>query len=168
MISINLRVKYGGNMDTEKIDFRLANQLCFAIYDANRLFNKFYQIALAPFKLTYPQYIALLVLWENDELTLKELGERLSLGSNTLTPLLKRMEASGWITREHPESDRRQLIVRLTEKAITEKPAIIEAVISCVGMKEAQSENFDESLQMVKGLSSRLEKIIEGLEAESK
>ena len=95
----------------------LDKQLCFAIYEVNRLFNKFYHQSLSEFNLTYPQYIVLLALWEKDELQLKELMYVLSLKSNTLTPLLKRLEENGWVSREKPDTDKRQLIVKLTEKA---------------------------------------------------
>ena len=105
-------------------ELNLTNQLCFAIYDSNRLFNKFYQQALKPFELTYPQYIVLLSLWEDDRQSLKDLSEELSLKSNTLTPLLKRLEDHGWVVRNRPTSDKRQLEICLTEKANENKDAV--------------------------------------------
>lgn len=81
----------------------LTNQLCFAIYNANRVFNQFYKQKLAKFDLTYTQYIVLLALWETDNLALRELGKQLDLASNTLTPLLKRLEDKGYLTRIRPE-----------------------------------------------------------------
>ena len=109
----------------------LDKQLCFAIYEVNRLFNKFYHQSLSEFNLTYPQYIVLLALWEKDELQLKELMYVLSLKSNTLTPLLKRLEENGWVSREKPDTDKRQLIVKLTEKAKKNKHKILETDESC-------------------------------------
>lgn len=102
-------------------DIQLTNLLCFSVYNMNRLFNKFYQQALAPLGLTYAQYLVLMSLWEHDNQTLHELGDELKLSSNTLTPLLKRLEKNGWLTRVRPENDRRQLIVSLTDKAMTNR-----------------------------------------------
>lgn len=120
----------------------LDKQLCFAIYEVNRLFNKFYQQSLEEFNLTYPQYIVLLVLWEKDEQQLKDLTEILSLKSNTLTPLLKRMEDNGWVIREKPISDKRQLIVKLTEKAKKNKDKILKTVESCAKIEEIEEKDI--------------------------
>ncbi|MGY4829490.1 MarR family winged helix-turn-helix transcriptional regulator [Sphaerotilaceae bacterium SBD11-9] len=92
----------------------LDQQLCFALYSSSLAMTKLYKPLLAPLGLTYPQYLALLVLWERDGLTVSEMGERLFLDSGTLTPLLKRMEASGWLTRERAANDERRVIVSLT------------------------------------------------------
>src|SRR6478752_5747887 len=79
---------------------RLEQQLCFAVYQVGHAFNRAYRPILAALGLTYPQYLVMLVLWEQDGLTVKELGERLMLDSGTLTPLLKRLEASALSLRE--------------------------------------------------------------------
>lgn len=92
----------------------LDQQLCFALYSASLAMTKLYKPLLGPLGLTYPQYLALLVLWERDGLTVSELGERLFLDSGTLTPLLKRMEASGWLTRARAADDERRVLVHLT------------------------------------------------------
>jgi DNA-binding MarR family transcriptional regulator len=81
--------------------------------------TKLYKPLLAPLRLTYPQYLALLVLWERDGITVGELGERLFLDSGTLTPLLKRMEASGWLKRARAADDERCVIVSLTAQGRT-------------------------------------------------
>ncbi len=93
---------------------QLDNQLCFALYSASLAMTKLYKPLLEPLGLTYPQYLALLVLWERDGLAVNELGERLFLDSGTLTPLLKRMEAAGWLSRERASDDERRVIVSLT------------------------------------------------------
>jgi DNA-binding MarR family transcriptional regulator len=93
---------------------QLDNQLCFALYSASLAMTKLYKPLLEPLGLTYPQYLALLVLWERDGLAVNELGERLFLDSGTLTPLLKRMEAAGWLNRERASDDERRVIVSLT------------------------------------------------------
>jgi len=93
---------------------RLDQQLCFALYSTSLAMTKIYKPLLAPLGLTYPQYLAMLVLWERDGLTVGELGDHLFLDSGTLTPLLKRMEASGWLQRERAADDERRVIVSLT------------------------------------------------------
>src|ERR1700758_3974437 len=78
---------------------RLDNQICFAVYSAAHAFNRVYKPLLARLGLPYPQYLVMLVLWERDGLPIKEIGERLFLDSGTLTPLLKRLEAAGFVKR---------------------------------------------------------------------
>lgn len=146
----------------ENSSLTLANQMCFAVYDTNRLFVKFYQKALKPFKLTYPQYIVLLALWENDHQTLKELTERLSLGSNTLTPLLKRLEQEHWVIREHPETDKRQLIVHLTVKGKESQADVQAAVLECVGKRFVKDlEEYQVALAVVHKINAGLKAIVE-------
>jgi DNA-binding MarR family transcriptional regulator len=93
---------------------QLDNQLCFSLYAASLAMTKVYKPLLDALGLTYPQYLVMLVLWEGDGLTVSTLGERLSLDSGTLTPLLKRMEAAGWLTRERSSEDERRVHVVLT------------------------------------------------------
>ena len=92
----------------------LDNQLCFALYSASLAMTKRYKPLLAALGLTYPQYLVLLVLWELDGLTVSELGERLSLDSGTLTPLLKRLESAGLLSRLRDAADERRVRVQLT------------------------------------------------------
>ncbi|HZR36097.1 MAG TPA: MarR family transcriptional regulator [Nevskia sp.] len=92
----------------------LGDQLCFSLYATSLAMTKLYRKLLRELDLTYPQYLAMLVLWERDGLTVSEIGERLHLDSATLTPLLKRMEASGLLARRRAEDDERQVIVSLT------------------------------------------------------
>lgn len=92
----------------------LDNQLCFALYSASLAMTKLYKPLLAALGLTYPQYLALLVLWERDGLMVSELGDRLSLDSGTLTPLLKRLEALGLVTRLRDVADERRVHIALT------------------------------------------------------
>ncbi|KAF1020032.1 MAG: Organic hydroperoxide resistance transcriptional regulator [Paracidovorax wautersii] len=95
---------------------RLEQQLCFALYSAQLAMNKVYRGLLADLSLTYPQYLVMLVLWERDGLTVGELGERLFLDSATLTPLLKRLQAAGLVTRQRGEADERQVHIHLTQE----------------------------------------------------
>jgi DNA-binding MarR family transcriptional regulator len=92
----------------------LDNQLCFALYSASLAMTKLYKPLLDALGLTYPQYLAMLVLWERDGLMVSELGERLSLDSGTLTPLLKRLEAAGLIARIRDTADERRVRITLT------------------------------------------------------
>jgi DNA-binding MarR family transcriptional regulator len=93
----------------------LDNQLCFAVYAAAHAFTAAYKPLLEPFGLTYPQYLVLLVLWEQDGVSLKEVGRRLQLDAGTLTPLLKRLEASGYVRRQRDPENERQLRLELTK-----------------------------------------------------
>ncbi|MFJ8443201.1 MarR family winged helix-turn-helix transcriptional regulator [Kitasatospora griseola] len=92
----------------------LDQQLCFSLNAATRAFGSVYRTALKDLGLTYPQYLVMLVLWEHGELPVKRLGERLRLDSGTLSPLLKRLEATGLVARERSPQDERSVIVSLT------------------------------------------------------
>jgi DNA-binding MarR family transcriptional regulator len=93
---------------------RLDNQLCFALYSASLAMTKLYKPLLAELGLTYPQYLVLMVLWEQDGQAVSELGARLALDSGTLTPLLKRMEAAGLLNRARALEDERRVVITLT------------------------------------------------------
>ena len=100
----------------QALELKLDDFLCFAIYSASHAFNRLYKPILDRLGLTYPQYLAMVALWEGGEPTVGELGERLRLESNTLTPLLKRLEAMGLVTRTRDPRDERQVRVGLTDK----------------------------------------------------
>jgi DNA-binding MarR family transcriptional regulator len=97
----------------------LANQLCFAVYSTAHAFNRVYKPLLDALGLTYPQYLVMLVLWEQDDVPVKEIGDRLFLDSGTLTPLLKRLEAAGLIKRTRSRQDERQVLIALTAQGET-------------------------------------------------
>ncbi|MCF2489196.1 MarR family transcriptional regulator [Dyadobacter sp. CY347] len=100
-------------MDTDEL-LKLENQICFPLYAASRLVTQCYQPVLDKLGLTYPQYLVMLVLWENDNVPVKTLSEKLFLQSNTLTPLLKRMQEAGLVGRTRSEKDERSVLVSLT------------------------------------------------------
>ena len=100
--------------DTVDAMLQLDNQLCFALYSTSLAMTKLYKPLLEELGLTYPQYLAMLVLWEQDGLTVSELGERLYLDSGTLTPLLKRMETAGLLSRLRAVQDERRVHITLT------------------------------------------------------
>lgn len=93
---------------------RLALHICFALHNTSRAFNAVYRNVLRETGLTYPQYLVMLALWERGDLTVKELGALLRLDSGTLSPLLKRLQTAGLITRERSASDERSVVIRLT------------------------------------------------------
>lgn len=130
-------------MDTQKSEaLKLKNQLCFPLYACSRETIKLYKPHLDKLELTYTQYITLLVLWEEHALTVKELGERLYLDSGTLTPLLKKLEAKGLLTRQRSATDERNLIVSITQagNALKEKAADIPFLMAkCVNLTTEES-----------------------------
>src|SRR5882672_10782114 len=111
----------------------LSEQLCFALYSTMLALNKVYRKLLRKVGLTYPQYLVMLVLWERDELMVSEIGARLFLDSTTLTPLLKRLESAGLVTRTRAASDERQVIITLTRqgRALKSQAQDVPESVSC-------------------------------------
>ncbi|CAM4256092.1 MarR family winged helix-turn-helix transcriptional regulator [Paenibacillus typhae] len=137
-------------------ELMLDNQLCFTIYACSREFTKLYQPHLDKIGLTYSQYLVMIVLWEKQQCTVKELGEALFLDSGTLTPLLKRLQAAGLILRERSLQDERKVLISLTEKGWDLKN---EAV--CIPAKMAEgtmlsAEEFVHLLGQFKDLLGRI------------
>lgn len=129
-------------MDKNYDALKLERQLCFPLYACARETIKQYKPYLDELDLTYTQYIAMMVLWEKHSVTVKELGETLYLDSGTLTPLLKKMEAKGLLTRRRSEQDERSLIVRLTEagEALKEKAVSVPyQMASCVRLEPEEA-----------------------------
>ena len=134
----------------------LDNQLCFALYSASLAMTKLYQPLLKKLGLTYPQYLAMLVLWERDGLMVSELGERLFLDSGTLTPLLKRMQAAGLVARTRAVTDERRVHISLTAagRALKAQAAVIPG---CVLAAAACSvPELIALTQQIRGLRQRL------------
>ncbi|GGY73950.1 MarR family winged helix-turn-helix transcriptional regulator [Pseudoduganella plicata] len=129
---------------------QLDQQLCFALYSTSLAMNKLYRKLLRKLDLTYSQYLVMMVLWERDEQTVSDLGEKLFLDSATLTPLLKRMEQAELVTRTRSASDERQVIIALSERgsALREQA---KAIPACV--LEATGCNLDQ----VVGLKGQLD-----------
>ncbi|MFD0683780.1 MarR family winged helix-turn-helix transcriptional regulator [Actinomadura fibrosa] len=105
---------------------RLDVQVCFALHATSRAFDAFYRTRLRKLGLTYPQYLAMLALWEADGLTVKRLGERLRLDSGTLSPLLKRMEGAGLVERRRSRDDERSVSVHLTRRGTELKDRAVD------------------------------------------
>lgn len=142
---------------------KLDNQLCFRLYTASRLVAGAYNPYFEPLGITYPQYLVLLVLWEKDQQPVNDIAKRLHLETNTVTPLLQRMEKAGFIVRKRGEKDTRQRIVSLTPKGIA--------------MRE-QAKNIPEdlskqvlqhvSMEEITNIIPALDKLIEGLQQTNK
>lgn len=112
---------------------KLDNQLCFSLYSTQLAMNKVYRKLLKPLQLTYPQYLVMLVLWEQDRQTVSDIGGRLSLDSATLTPLLKRLEGAGLVSRRRDPADERQVVIGLTDAghALRDRAADIPTQVGC-------------------------------------
>lgn len=138
---------------------KLDSQLCFRLYSAARLMTGAYHPYLDPLGITYPQYLVLLVLWEKDKQPVCDIGKRLLLDTNTMTPLLQRMEKAGLITRTRGKEDTRQRIVALTKegKALYEQA---EQIPHC--MRKAITIEPDEEEEIARMIPS-LDKLIEEL-----
>lgn len=138
---------------TLKID----DLLCFSLYSANHALTRLYRPLLAPLGLTYPQYLVLVALWELDDQKVSDLGKRLDLETNTLTPLLKRMESAGYLTRRRNPEDERSLIVSLTDKGKALQ-AEAQEISTCV--IEAMGGDLNELIELrdrVNALRARLD-----------
>jgi DNA-binding MarR family transcriptional regulator len=134
---------------------KLDNQLCFALYTANRKMTQKYKTLLDPLNLTYPQYLVMLVLLEEDHITVKQLGGKLYLDSGTLTPLLKRMEKAGYVIRQRSEEDERKVFITLTKAG-----RVLESSLELVPIEMAGGADVEELIS----LRERLNDLIKTLE----
>jgi len=142
---------------------KLENQICFPLYAASRLITRAYQADLDALGITYPQYLVLMVLWEFEELTVNEIAEKLILNTNTVTPLLKRMEAQLILKRIQCKTDQRKVLISLTEKG---KNMQIEAAeIPFRLVKKLNSTGNEIKIEDTLELKSRLYKLIHLLES---
>ena len=116
-----------------KEEFKLDNQLCFRLYAASRLITQAYHPLLSAHGLTYPQYLVLMVLWEKDAQPVNDIARRLYLETNTVTPLLQRMEKEGILTRAKGRKDARQMIVTLTKKGRELQEKLLDVPITVGG-----------------------------------
>lgn len=132
---------------------KLENQLCFPVYAASRLIIREYQPFLDRLGITYPQYLVLMVLWEHNNLPVNDIAKKLILNTNTITPLLKRMEQQGLISRNRSGEDERKVLVQLTEqgKLLQEKASLIPEEL--VKRLSASQLNPDELLKLKESLN---------------
>ncbi len=137
-------------------ELQLDNQICFRLYTAARLVTQAYTPMLTVLGITYPQYLVLMVLWENDNQPVNDIARRLLLETNTITPLLQRMEKLGLVSRKKGEQDKRQQIVSLTEegKALEEKafatiPSGMDQQLSACPLKFEDYQHLAEELDSI-------------------
>ncbi|MCH0540670.1 MarR family transcriptional regulator [Streptomyces sp. MUM 203J] len=150
-------MKTPGTLKDEEI-LRLDHQICFSLHAATRAFNGVYRVALKELGLTYPQYLVMLVLWEHGELPVKRIGELLRLDSGTLSPLLKRLEAGGYVERQRSPEDERSVTVRPTAEGadLRERAA---------RLPRRMAEVTGLSLEEIRDLRARLNTLTAALDA---
>ena len=142
-----------------KEEFKLDNQLCFRLYTASRLLTQAYHPLLSDHGLTYPQYLVLLGLWEKDAQPVNDIAKRLHLETNTVTPLLQRMEKEGIIKRNKGDKDARQIIVSLTrkgkelQKKLADVPSTVGDAVIC---ESVTSETAPELFRMLDDIILKL------------
>ena len=144
-------------------DRRLGDFLCFAVYSANLAFGRAYRKGLEGLGLTYPQWIAIVALWEQDGQTVSELGEKMFLESNTLTPILKKLESMGYLRRQRDPEDERQVRISLTEagRQLREKGAHMN-------LMAATALNQDEFARLQKSVVALRDNLIEATAQQEK
>ncbi|MGL4851928.1 MAG: MarR family winged helix-turn-helix transcriptional regulator [Phocaeicola sp.] len=140
---------------------KLDNQLCFRLYALSRLVTRAYQPYLDKLGITYPQYLVLMVLWESDKQPVNDIGKKLFLNTNTLTPLLKRMEADAIVVRKRDDADERRVLVCLTEKGKEMKqkaiciPVELSELLQNQGVDRAEISDLRTKLDSLIGLFSQ-------------
>lgn len=131
------------NKNTNEIDnLKLENQLCFPLYACSKEIVKKYKPFLDELDLTYTQYIVMMVMWDKQALNIKSLGEILYLDSGTLTPLLKKLEQKGYLTRERSKNDERVMDIKITSKGMDlkkEASSVPEKIMECVSLEENEA-----------------------------
>jgi DNA-binding MarR family transcriptional regulator len=141
---------------------KLDDQICFALYTASRAITRAYAPLLEPLGLTYPQYLTMLVLWEGDDLPVKQLGDRLCLDSATLTPLLKRLEQQGLVERNRDSADERVVRIRLTAdgRAMRTRAKKIPLALACqAGYDFADADAVKRLIKLREELNSIAERL---------
>lgn len=140
--------------ETFEKELRLDKQLCFALYGAAHAFTRAYKPLLSPLGLTYPQYVVMMALWEEDDLSVKALGEKVGLDSGTLSPLLKRLEQIHYVARRRDVTDERVVFITLTAEGRALKSRALEVFASIgnqTGCDIGEIESLRDSLKRLKG-----------------
>ncbi len=140
--------------ETLEKELRLDKQLCFALYGAAHAFTRAYKPLLSPLGLTYPQYVVMMALWEEEDLSVKTLGEKVGLDSGTLSPLLKRLEQINYVSRRRDAADERVVFITLTAEGRALKARALEvfsAIGNQTGYEISEIESLRESLKRLKG-----------------
>jgi MarR family transcriptional regulator, organic hydroperoxide resistance regulator len=140
---------------------KLSNQVCFPVYAASRLITRGYQPYLDKLGITYPQYLVLLVLWEIDGISVNEIAHKLILNTNTITPLLKRMEVQGIILRERSAEDERKVMVHLTDKGWSMREGAAAIPLKLAEGLQAGNMNLQELIELRDKLNSLIRLMLE-------
>lgn len=141
---------------TNRDDLALRNQLCFPLYACAKEIVRAYQTLLAPVNLTYTQYIVMMVMWEHKEMNVKSLGEYLYLDSGTLTPLLRKMEAKGFLTRTRSKEDERTVIISLTKTGEALKEQVAHVPSEMANIVEITEEEYQVMYKLLYKMLERL------------
>ena len=142
-----------GHEASTAMSLELQEFLCFSIYSASHAFTRVYQPLLRDLNLTYPQFIAMILLWQQDRQSVGELGQKLFLQSNTLTPMLKRLETLGYIKRSRDSADERQVHIKLTEagrKLRLRASDIVRCVRNATGLEDRQFKDLREGVDALR------------------
>ena len=138
----------------------LEDQLCFEVYKASNGFSRMYGRALKDFGLTFPQYLVLLALWDEDHVFIKNISDRIGMSIGTINPILNRLSTQGWIEKVASDIDKRAVIVTLTEKSQQTKKAISKAILNEImhcNMKDISNEDFIKGLKSLNNEFDQLE-----------
>ncbi|KTT25737.1 MarR family transcriptional regulator [Pseudacidovorax intermedius] len=134
----------------------LDNQLCFALYSASLSMTRLYKPLLDELALTYPQYLVMLALWEADGVTVSDLGTRLSLDSGTLTPLLKRLETTGYLSRMRDVADERRVLIRLTAEGRALRARAVQVPQCLLAASQCSLEELSQLTRQLQALRDRV------------
>ncbi len=137
-------------------NLKLDSQLCFALYSATNSITRLYRSLLDDYDLTYPQYLVLLVLWEKDDIAIKEVMKRLNLDSGTLSPIIKRLQNAGLVEKVRNDSDERVVRLLLTDKSRNLEPMIAEVQNQVACQTQLSSAEFFELLDRLNQLAKTL------------
>lgn len=146
-------------MDESIFDRQLDEQLCFRLYRASNGINKMYGRALKIFQLTFPQYLVLLALWDNDGLPITTIGSQVGMGIGTLNPILKRMTEHDWIEKKQHPTDKRTMLIFLSAKAKATKQQINQAILKELVSCDFAGMDLPELMAQLANLQNRLDTI---------
>lgn len=146
-------------MDESIFDRQLDEQLCFRLYRASNGINKMYGRALKIFQLTFPQYLVLLALWDNDGLPITTIGSQVGMGIGTLNPILKRMTEHDWIEKKQHPTDKRTMLISLSAKAKATKQQINQAILKELTSCDFEGMDLPELMAQLTNLQNRLDTI---------
>ncbi len=155
----------GGMTDTPSPSVALDDQLCFALYAASRAVTARYRPMLEELGVTYPQYLVLMLLWEEDGQTVGQLGQRLALDSGTLSPLLKRLTAAGLVTRHRRADDERSVSVRLTEAGRALQGPACSISAEMISALDLDREQFAELRGQLRTITERVAEVPQDVRA---